>query len=70
MASALALQCSTSRAMKTHMELAADQFIEFIFTRDRNEGSRDRNEDNEESVAFKVLIITDGLWRSVLVDLK
>ena len=36
MASALALQCSTNRAMNTHM-LGADQFIEFIFTRDRNE---------------------------------
>lgn len=41
--------------MKTHMELGADQFIELIFTRDRNEGSRDRN---EESVVVKVLIIT------------
>lgn len=41
--------------MKTHMELGADQFIELIFTRDRNEGSRDRN---EESVVIKVLIIT------------
>ena len=31
MASVLALQCSTNRAMKTHM-LGADQFIELIFT--------------------------------------
>ena len=36
MASALALQCSTNWAMKTYM-LGADQFIEFIFTRNRNE---------------------------------
>ena len=36
MASALALQCSTNWAMKTHM-LEADQFIEFNSTRDRNE---------------------------------
>ena len=38
MASALALQWSTNWAIcweKTHM-LGADQFIEFIFTRDRN----------------------------------
>ena len=36
MASALALQCSTNWAMKTHI-LEAGQFIEFILTRDRNE---------------------------------
>ena len=36
MASALALRCSTNWVMKTHM-LAADQFIEFVFTRDRND---------------------------------
>ena len=36
MASVLALQCSTNWAMKTQM-LGADQLIEFIFTRDRNE---------------------------------
>ena len=36
MASALALHCSTSRAKKIHM-LAADQFIEFMFTYDVNE---------------------------------
>ena len=36
MASTLALQYSTKWAMKTNM-LGADQFIEFIFTRDRNE---------------------------------
>lgn len=35
-----------SRAMKTHMELGPDQFIEFIFIRDRNEDSRDKNEDS------------------------
>ena len=35
-ASALALQCSTNWAMKIHM-LGVDQFIEFNFTRDRNE---------------------------------
>ena len=35
MASALALQCSTNWAMKTHI-LGAGQFIEFILTRDRN----------------------------------
>ena len=35
MASALALQYSTNWAMETHM-LGADQFIKFIFTRDRN----------------------------------
>ena len=35
-ASTLALQCSTNWALKTHM-LGTDQFIEFIFTRDRNE---------------------------------
>ena len=35
MASALALQCSTNWAMKTHI-LGAGQFIEFISTRDRN----------------------------------
>ena len=34
MASALALQCSTNWAMKTHI-LGAGQFIEFILTRDR-----------------------------------
>ena len=33
MASALALQCSTNWAMKTHI-LGAGQFIEFILTRD------------------------------------
>ena len=33
---AFALQCSTGRAMKTLM-LGADQFAEFIFTRDRND---------------------------------
>ena len=32
MASALALQCSTNWAMKTHM-LGADAFMQFIFTR-------------------------------------
>ena len=36
MAFTLALQCSSNWAMKTHM-LRADQFLEFIFTRDRNE---------------------------------
>ena len=36
MISALALQCSTNWAMKTHM-LGIEQFIEFILTRDRNE---------------------------------
>ena len=36
MASALALQCSTNWAMKTHM-LGADRFTEFIFTRDGKE---------------------------------
>ena len=36
MASALALQCSTNWAMKTHM-LGADRSTEFIFTRDRKE---------------------------------
>ena len=36
MASALALHCSTSRAKKIHM-VAADQFIEFMFTYDMNE---------------------------------
>ena len=36
MAVELALQCSTNWTMTTHM-LGADQFIEFIFTRDRNE---------------------------------
>ena len=36
MASALALQCSTIWAMKTHM-LGEEQFIEFPFTREKNE---------------------------------
>ena len=36
MASALALQCTTNWTIKTHM-LGADQFIEFIFTRHKNE---------------------------------
>ena len=36
MASVLVLLCSTNWAMKTHM-LGADQFIEFIFTRDMSE---------------------------------
>ena len=36
MASAVVLQGTTKWAMKTHM-LVADQFIEFIFTHDRNE---------------------------------
>ena len=35
MASALALQCSTNWAMKTHT-LRAGQFVEFISTRERN----------------------------------
>ena len=35
MASALALQCSTNWAMKTHI-LRAGHFIEFILTSDRN----------------------------------
>ena len=36
MASALALQCSTIWAMKTHI-LGAGQFVEFAFTGERNE---------------------------------
>ena len=36
MASALALRCSTNRAMKTHV-LRAGQFVEFILTRERSE---------------------------------
>ena len=36
MASALALQCYTNWAMKTHT-LGAGQFVEFILTRERNE---------------------------------
>ena len=36
MASVLAQQCFTNWAMKTH-KLGGDQFIEFIFTRNRNE---------------------------------
>ena len=36
MASALVLRCTTYWAMKTHM-LGADQFFEFIFTRNKNE---------------------------------
>ena len=41
-ASALALQCSTKWAMKTHTlhTLGAGQFVEFILTRERNETER------------------------------
>ena len=39
MVPALALRCFTKWALKTHM-LEADQFIAFIFTRDRNEWMR------------------------------
>ena len=45
MPSALALQCSTNRAMKTHV-LRAGQFVEFILTRKRNEAENDDDDVN------------------------
>ena len=45
MPSALALQCSTNRAMKTHV-LRAGQCVEFILTRKRNETENDDDDVN------------------------
>ena len=45
MPSALALQCSTNRAMKTHV-LRAGQSVEFILTRKRNETENDDDDVN------------------------
>ena len=45
MPSALALQCSTNRAMKTRV-LRAGQSVEFILTRKRNETENDDDDVN------------------------
>ena len=54
MASTLALQCSTNWALKTHM-LGTDQFIEFIFTRDKNEtwNEVDLNCENTDEIEMR-----------------
>ena len=70
MASALTLQCSTNRAIKTH-KLGAGKFVEFILSRE-NYGNETQNEDdvncgntnvNEDmivAVAIAILAIATG----------
>ena len=61
MASALALQCSTNWAIKTH-QLGADQFVEFILTRKRNETQNEDDMNCENTNFNENTMVALCLW--------